>query len=109
MPGPQSDCDDCGASFPLQVAAEHGGLCRKCKRLAPLTLSSEKYKEILVRFFNFFKLATLQPLPPSHFKSLHHLNDRNGSSVASVVILDEIWFHVSLARFRHVEVNNALH
>ena len=48
MPGAQSDCEDCGNSFPL--AAEHSDLCRKCKRLAPLTQSSEKYKEILVRF-----------------------------------------------------------
>jgi len=77
MPGAsQSGCDDCGASFPL--AAEHGDLCHKCKRLASrLPLRSIR-------------------------KSC------NGFSVASVVILDEIWFHVGLARFRHVEVNNAL-
>ena len=45
----QSDCDDCGLSFPL--ATDHGELCRKCKRLAPLQFTSEKYKEILVCFW----------------------------------------------------------
>ena len=101
MPGAQSDCEDCGNSFPL--AAEHSDLCRKCKRLAPLTQSSEKYKEILVLFWLSVSNSDSEP-----FHELTISNDSNGSSVVSVVILDEIWFHVDLARFRHAEVNNAL-
>ena len=52
MPGVQSDCEDCGLSFPLAV--EHGDLCHKCKRLSPLTLTSEKYKEVIVCLFFAF-------------------------------------------------------